>query len=104
MKSLSKLALYIVLDDIMYSYAAMADFYLISEDNHTYVCGAFIRSRLEYVMFSEYSMDRVGEQEKDTFRKLKGPLFFNTPASESSTMNGTSGEATNSFWPDHSMA
>jgi hypothetical protein len=52
MKSLSKLALYIVLDDIMYSYAAMTDFYLISEDNHTYVCGAFIRSRLEYVMFS----------------------------------------------------
>jgi len=46
----------------------------------------------------------VGEAERDTLRKLKGPYFFNNPASESSTVKGTSDETTNSCWPDHSMA
>ena len=52
----------------------------------------------------EREREKERERERETLRKVRGPWLLSNPASAPSTTNGTVGDASYCFCPDHSRA
>ena len=68
--------------------------------SRTYV----LRHGTKFGKLGHKKRERERERERETLRKVRGPWLLSNPASAPSTTNGTVGDASYCFCPDHSRA